>query len=561
MLPVESDFLERYGIEHVVVCGHPNADKDVAVPSYTFCEVVLDLSWDDPRVHFVASAKKGEAYNRNGFFHTALKKWIFFVGENQEIEKPEEEILPARSPRRARSVIASSSATPRSGVICRFDDDEDSQDSSPNIIDRSKVLIINIDTGKKFHPINESDLEAGIRVFYYDHHPGTIDITDLHVKQIVFICQKSLLETVQPAKIKQGLIGRFEIKSGPMIRLEFVDDEDPLPCFDNETLVLCINVGSEFRHFEKDAYLDGTNVFYYPEWSAAGLVFRTHEDSFKRSPHYEHYRLMTMITEANDYGKRFDAKNEYELGVFFQLARLLNGLNYNQVKPRDCARTLKAAFLAIESFLSNRIMFERNLEEVRRGNFYKLHGVRMFVHDFTSSGMTGETVRRFLQGPPYVEGKSPVDCIITACSDRMQVAVCNRELKTAELLDTSEIKSRILERFPELTDNIYKDDRGFLLGFTSSRASLQELEEIVAEFMDERSDKLFTFTNGVLIWREKILAKMREITSTLSNSKRCSLWKAFYQTVPEELQSLADRIFFGGISLTDDDDADGESTE
>lgn len=558
------DFLKRHNIDYAVISGHPNPDKDSVVASFTLCEVVLGLSWEDERVIFVNSEAKGEAFSGDRFYDYHNKRWILLKDKNEksnEIEddgKVQTETMPVRRP--LRFAVAVHTHRPRtSGIICNTG--EDNRRAGNVLIDQSRVLIFNVDTGfnsanKNFDPFTEEKFQAGQRVFFYNHHPARIDLSGLNVEKIAFVCQSALLEDKPASEIKATLLSNFDELKKFNVEITFVDNKDLLPCFSKNTLVLCINLEEKFDHFDRQAYQNGQRIFHYPDWSATGLIFRTHQDIFLESDYYEHYCLMAVVVDANDFGKRFDGRDEYKLTLLFGLGEFVTGLNYNQVHPRSYYRSLQGAFLAIEAFLSNRIMAERNLNEVKKGCFRKCQGVRLFVHDFSNSGINGETIRRFLQGPPYIPGKEAVDCIITSSFDRKQIAICNRELKKAELLDTAEILAKLLKRFPEL--NYYKDHRGFLLSFQSDMIVLRDLEEVVIELIEERKETFIALTAGALIWIEKIREKIKELSSIASLGRRRSIWKAFFRTVPDEFQELAERELFAGIS-SDENEAGGES--
>lgn len=357
--------------------------------------------------------------------------------------------------------------------------------------------------------------------------------------------------------------------------IPFLDDDETKKVDDNEEEIVETPVLNGVRrarvmivHFDTGRKLDpwtpekfkaGQRVFFYDHHgdvdeglSATGVVFRTHEDRLKESPRYEHLKVMSGFIDAKDYGKEFDGRNEYEMRNLYGLADLLRGLNYLQTGERTkkddayFAEAVIAAFYSLDAFMSVRLMFGRNFNEAKKGTYKTLFGVRLYYHDFSDSGVNGQTARIFFGKPPYLDGKQQVDCIITKHRERIQLVIYHDDYKTPEHLDTTEIQKRLQQYYPELEESaIYNDNRDFCLYITSDGVELDVLIMVVEYLIEERKDK---FVGQMLDDQQEMREEIELIASIRGTDQQSTEWRTYYHNLSPSKQALAMRIFLQAIS-------------
>ncbi len=325
-------------------------------------------------------------------------------------------------------------------------------------------------------------------------------------------------------------------------------------------MIIHFDTGRKFDPWTAEKFKAGQRVFFYDHhgdvdqgYSATGVVFLTHEDRLLESPKYEHLRVMTTFINAKDYGKEFDGKNEYEMRNLYGLADLLRGLNYCQTGERTkkddayFADSVIAAFYSLDAYMSVRLMFGRNFNEAKKGTYKTLFGVRLYYHDFSDSCVNGQTARIFFGKPPYLDGKQPVDCIITKHRERIQFVIYDDDYKTPEHLDTTEIQRRLQEYYPELEDSaIYNDNRDFCLYITSNEVDLDVLIMIVEYLIEERKDK---FVGQMLDDQQEMRETVERIASMHNPVEQGYHWVNYYHTIQnQQKQRLAMSMFCQAMS-------------
>jgi len=327
----------------------------------------------------------------------------------------------------------------------------------------------------------------------------------------------------------------------------------------SRVMIVHFDTGRKLDPWTPEKFKVGQRVFFYDHhgdvdngFSATGIVFRMHEDRLRESPRYEHLKVMTAFIDAKDYGKEFDGRNEYEMRNLYGLADLLRGLNYLQTGERTkkddayFAEAVIAAFYSLDAFMSVRLMFGRNFNEAKKGTYKTLFGVRLYYHDFSDSGVNGQTARIFFGKPPYLDGKQQVDCIITKHRERIQLVIYHDDYKTPEHLDTTEIQKRLQARYPELDDSaIYNDNRDFCLYITSDEVALDVLIMIVEDLIEQRKDK---FVSQMLDDQQEMREEIELIASIRGTDQQSMAWRTYYHSLAPSKQLLAMRIFLQAMS-------------
>lgn len=327
----------------------------------------------------------------------------------------------------------------------------------------------------------------------------------------------------------------------------------------SRVMIVHFDTGRKFDPWTAEKFKAGQRVFFYDHHgdvdegiSATGTVFRAHEDRLVGKPKYEHFKVMTAFIDAKDYGKEFDGRNEYEMRNLYGMADLLRGLNYQQTGERTkkddayFAEAIIAAFYALDSFMSVRLMFGRNFNEAKKGTYKTLFGVRLYYHDFSDSGVNGQTARIFFGKPPYLDGKQQVDCIITRHRERVQLVIYNDDYKTPEHLDTTEIQRVLQSLYPNIEDSaIYNDNRDFCLYITSDEVELDILIAIVEDLIEQRKDK---FVGQMLDDQQELREEIEQIASIRSADQQSTTWRAYYHALSQSKQALAMRVFCEAMS-------------
>ncbi|MFA6296006.1 MAG: hypothetical protein WC663_01515 [Patescibacteria group bacterium] len=504
-------------LDFILLVGHVSPDRDVAGAFDMFCRA-FGLSNMDARI-ILLFVKNGETYTEYGFFHAGLGRFLSYVDDEEESDG-KSEISVAR-----------------------------------NTVKRSRVMIINLDTGCKFDPWTAEKFKAGQRVFHYDHHANLKTVTNEDAKRVVFVLNDNSLRTKRLSAVKNKMIESFKLFSfdRDKVFVEFVDDDGHFPEYDDQTLVICKGIGDEYIPYSTEEFQKGRRVFYYQPWSATGLVFRAHNDRLTKLPNFEHIQIMTDFIDAKDNGRPFDGRPHYEMNNLYGITNLMRGMNY-RVTPggsRDhafYAESVQAAFYCIEAFFSVREMFGYNLNESQKGRYVNRYGISYFVGDFSQSRVNGQTARFFFSKPPYIEpndlypiGKKRVDFVVTGHKERNQLVIYNTGFQSVDLLDTAEIVARIRAHYPEIELEVYTDDRDFCLHVDSNVVDFDYLASVVEDLIEERRD---TFINQMLSGKQELQTQIEEIIEMRNASQQGKAWREFYHSLTSDKQSLAMMIFF-----------------
>lgn len=511
----KKDLFYYLHLDYILLIGHISPDRDVAGAMDMFCRA-FELSTMDARI-ILLFVKNGSEFAEDGFFDPRLGRFLPFLDDTSE------------------------------------DSDEDAEEKSAIVgVKRSRVMIINLDTGNKFDPWTPEKFKAGQRVFHYDHHAnlGTV----VGVDRVVFVLNDKSLRSKRLSAVKNKMIESYKLRfDHNKVFVEFVDDDGSFPDYDEKTLVICKGVGDDFVPFSAEEFEKGRRIFYYQPWSATGLVFRAHSDRLSRLESYEHTQIMAVFVDAKDNGRPFDGRPHYEMNNLYGITNLMRGMNY-RVTPggtRDhafYAESVQAAFYSIESFMSVRQMFGYNLKESQRGRYVNRYVISYYVGDFSGSRVNGQTARFFFSKPPYIDpddnypiGKRRVDFVVTGHKDRNQLVIYNTGFQNVDLLDTAEIVARIRAHYPETELEVYTDDRDFCLHVDSSVVDFDYLESVVEGLIEERRE---TFINQMLSGKQELQTQIEEIMEIRNAAQQGKAWREFYHCLTAEKQSLAMMIFF-----------------